>query len=62
MCASIHNLESKQEQESHHEAEETHSLRQSESQNGKREKLSFQRWVTGVSDDKASEDASDTSS
>ena len=56
------NLEGEQDHETHGEAEKSHSLGQSESKNGIGEELLLQRWVTGVSDDKSSEDVSDTSS
>jgi len=55
-------LESKKEQECHHETEETHGLGQSESQNGVGEQLLLQRWVPGVADDQGTEHGSDSSS
>jgi len=55
-------LEGKQDQESHHKTEKTHSLWQGKSKNGIWEELLFQWGVTGISDDKASEHAPDSSS
>merc|ERR1719158_2607746 len=55
-------LESKEQQEGHHQAEETHSLRQSETQDGVGEQLLLERGVPGVADDEGPEDRADTSS
>lgn len=44
-------LEGKQQQESHHETEQTHSLRQGKSQNGIGEELLLKGWVTGITND-----------
>ena len=55
-------LESEEEEESHHETEKTHGLRQGESQNGIGEKLLLEGRVTGITDDQRAEDAADTSS
>lgn len=55
-------LESKQDEEGHHEAEETHGLRQSESQNSIGEKLLLDGGVTGEANDQAAEYTSDSSS
>ena len=52
-------LESEQEQESHHEAEKSHSLGQGESQNGKGEELSLEGGIPGVADDQRAEHAAD---
>merc|ERR1719458_747106 len=54
-------LESEEQQEGHHQAEETHSLRQSKSQDGVREQLLLERRVPGVADDEGPEDGADTS-
>lgn len=54
-------LEGEQEQESHHETEETHSLGQGEAQDGVREQLLLQGWVPGVADDQRAEYGSNTS-
>jgi len=59
---SLLQLESKQEKESHHKTEKTHSLRQGKTQNGELEKLLLQRWVPGITDDETSKDCSNTSS
>merc|ERR1719510_2570393 len=55
-------LESKEQQEGHHQAEETHSFRQSETQDGVGEELLLERRVPGVADDERPEDGADTSS
>merc|ERR1719458_1338111 len=54
-------LESEEQQEGHHQAEETHSLRQSKSQDGVGEQLLLERRVPGVADDEGPEDGADTS-
>lgn len=54
-------LESEQQQEGHHETEQTHGLRQGESQDSVREQLLLQRGVAGVADDQGAEHCSDTS-
>ena len=54
-------LESKEEEESHHETEKSHGLRQGKTQNGIREELLFQGRVAGIADDQRAEDAADTS-
>ena len=53
-------LESVQDQEGHHQTEETHSLGQSETQNGVREQLLLQGRVTRVADDQTAEHRADT--
>jgi len=55
-------LKSKQQKESHHEAEKTHSLGQSKTQNSEWKELSLQWWVTSISDYKTSEDTANSSS
>jgi len=54
-------LESKQQQESHHEAEQAHSLRQGKSQDGEGEKLALERGVPGIADDEGAEHAANAS-
>lgn len=54
-------LEGEQQQEGHHQTEQTHGLGQGEAQNGVGEQLLFQRWVPGVADDEGTEYCSDTS-
>merc|ERR1719472_311580 len=54
-------LESEEQQEGYHQAEETHSLRQSKSQDGVGEQLLLERRVPGVADDEGPEDGADTS-
>ena len=54
-------LESEQQHEGHHKTEETHSLGQSETENGVREELLLETWVTSIADDKTAEDCTDTS-
>lgn len=53
-------LESEEKEESHHETEKSHGLRQSESQNGVGEELLLKGGVAGIADDEGTEDASDT--
>jgi len=48
-------LEGEQQQEGHHKTEQTHSLRQGETQDGIGEQLLFQRWVSGIADDEGTE-------
>lgn len=55
-------LECEEEEESHHETEESHGLGQGETQNGVGEELLLQGRVAGITDDERSEDASDTGS
>lgn len=55
-------LESEQDHETHSEAEKSHSLGKSESENSVGEELLLQGRVAGVSDNEGSEDVSDTSS
>lgn len=57
-----HCLESEEEQEGHHQTEETHGFRQSESQDGIGEKLLLERWVSGITNDEGAENCSNTSS
>lgn len=54
-------LESEQQQEGHHETEETHGLRQGETQDGVWEKLLLEGGIPGIADDEGAEDRSDTS-
>merc|ERR1712142_266740 len=56
------NLEGKEDEESDHQTEETHSLREGKSENGVGEELLFQRWVSGITDDERTEHSSDTGS
>lgn len=44
-------LEGEEQQEGHHKTEKTHGFRQSETQDGVREKLLFERWISGVTND-----------
>jgi len=55
------NLESEQEQESHHKTEKSHSFRQGETQDGIWEELLFEWWISGIADDEWTEYCSDTS-
>lgn len=53
-------LESEEQQEGHHQTEQTHGLRQGESQDGVGEQLLLQRWVSCVTNDQRTEYCSDT--
>lgn len=53
-------LESEEKEESHHETEKSHGLRQGKSKNGIGEKLLLEGWVAGIADDEGTEDASNT--
>lgn len=55
MRSAARRLEGEQQQESHHKTEQTHSLRQGETQDGIGEQLLFQRWVSGITDDEGTE-------
>merc|ERR1711997_935313 len=53
-------LQSKEDEESNHQTEETHSLRKSKAKNGVGEELLLQAWVSGVADDEGAKHGSDT--
>ena len=55
-------LQGKQNQESDHKTEKSHSFRQGKSKDSIWEKLLFQRWISGVSDDQTSKNGSNPSS
>merc|ERR1711902_438895 len=55
-------LKSKEQQEGHHQTEQTHGLGESKSQDGVGEKLLLEGRVPGVADDERPEDRSNTSS
>ena len=55
-------LQAEEDQEWHHKGEKSHGFWQSESQDSIWEKLWFQWWITGVTDDQATENCSDTGS
>lgn len=55
-------LEGEEDEEGHHQAEQTHGFREGEAQHGVREKLLFQRRVAGISHHEVTEHAADTSS
>ena len=50
----IDDLESEKKEESHHQAEQSHGLRQSKSQDGVGEQLLLEGGVPGVTDDEGS--------
>lgn len=58
----LYSLESEQQKERHHKTEETHSLRQGETQDGVWEQLLFERGVPCVTDDEGTKYRSDTRS
>ena len=53
-------LESEEDKEGNHETEKSHSLRQSEAQDGVREQLRLQWWVSGVANNQRAEHSSDS--
>ena len=55
-------LEGEQQQERHHQTEQTHGLGQGETQDGVREQLLLEAGVSGVADDEGAEHRPDTSS
>lgn len=58
----VNSLESEEQQERHHKTEQTHGLRQGETQNGVWEQLLLEGGVPGIADDEGAEDCSNTSS
>lgn len=55
------NLESEQQQESHHKTEKSHSFGQGETQDSIWEQLLFEWWISGITNDEWTEYCSDTS-
>jgi len=55
------NLESKQEQESHHQTEQPHSLRQGKTKNGEGEKLALQGGIPGIANNQGAKDTANSS-
>jgi len=55
-------LEGEQQQEGHHQTEETHSLGEGETQDSVGEQLLLQTWVPGISNNEGTEHGSNTSS
>jgi len=58
MCRS--RLESKEDQESHHETKESHGLGQSEAENGVGKELLLEARITGIPDYKTAKHRPDT--
>merc|ERR1739848_832944 len=56
----LRRLQSKENQESDHQTEKSHSLGQSKTENGVGEKLLLEAWVSRVSDDQRTEHSSNT--
>ena len=56
----LFHLKSEEQQERHHQTEETHGLGKGESQDGVGEELLLERWIPGVADDERAEDGADT--
>jgi len=56
----VSRLEREEKQERHHQTEKSHSFGQGETQNGVREELLLQRWITRVADDQRAKYATDT--
>lgn len=56
------NLHGEEDEECHHQTEETHSLRQSKAQDGVGEELLLEGGVPGIANDEAAEHCSDSSS
>lgn len=54
-------LECKQQQERHHETEQTHGLRQGKTQDGVGEELLLQGGVPGIANDEGTEHCADAS-
>jgi len=54
-------LESEEQQESHHETEQTHSLGEGKAQDGEGEELAFQGRVASVADHQTAEHTADAS-
>ena len=60
ICCCKARLQSKEDQEGDHQTEQTHGLGQGKAQNGVREELRLERWVTRVANDQWAEHCSDT--
>jgi len=55
-------LESEQQEEGHHQTEETHGFRERKAQDGIGKQLLFQGWIAGIADNQTAKDTPNSSS